>query len=75
LNISRYNLRASADRILGSTMHGPSLTVVAIGPRPGTDAQRLLKGLADQEGGTYHEEFVSDSPELLTSNKAMVVAP
>jgi hypothetical protein len=67
LNISLYNLRARAGDILGAEGHGPGLTIIGVAPRPGTMAERLLQGLADQQGGAYFvEQFDGDSP-LFTS--------
>jgi len=67
LNISAINLQAKARAILGPEGHGPGLTVVGVAPRLKAGAERLLQGLADQQGGTYQTEQFEDAGSLLTS--------
>jgi len=74
LNISQSDLDTKARSILGPEGHCPGLTIIGIGPRPNTEAKRLMEGLADQQGGTYHtEQFEGEG--LLTSNKSEVTTP
>jgi hypothetical protein len=67
LNISAFNLTAKARAILGPEGHCPSLTIVGIAPRSNTGDERLLQGLADQQGGTYGAEQFEGNTELVTS--------
>jgi hypothetical protein len=53
LNMTGAELLPKASRILGAPGACPALTIVAIAPRPHTDARRLLHALAEQQGGTY----------------------
>jgi len=74
LNISGIDLMTQARDILGPVGECPGLTVIGIGPRPNSEARQLLKGLADQQGGTYcSEQF--DDPELLTANRPASATP
>jgi len=67
LNISAFRLRTEARDILGPEGHGPDLTIVGVAPRPDAGAERLLQGLADQQGGTYVAEQPGSEAPLLTS--------
>jgi hypothetical protein len=67
LNITAFNLTAKARDLLGPEGHGPGLTIVGIAPRPNTGDERLLQGLADQQGGTYCAEQFDSNTELVTS--------
>lgn len=69
LNITPNDLMPKARDILGAKGHCPALTVVAISPRPNSDARLLLQGLAEQQGGTYLAEQPDGNAPLLTSNK------
>jgi hypothetical protein len=51
--MSAPELMARTRKILGEAGKGPALTVVSIAPRPGTNAERLLEDIADQQGGSY----------------------
>ena len=64
------NLAVQTRAILGPQGHGPDLTVVGIAPRPNAGDERLLQGLADQQGGTYQAEQFEAEPSLLTSASA-----
>jgi len=67
LNISAFNLATQARSILGPKEHCPDLTIVGIAPRSNTGDERLLQGLADQQGGTYGAEPIEGNTELVTS--------
>jgi hypothetical protein len=67
LNISAFNLAAKARSILGPEGHCPDMTIVGIAPRLNMGADRLLQGLADQQGGTYCAEQFEGNTELVTS--------
>lgn len=67
LNISAFNLAATARVILGPVGHGPTLTVIGIAPRSNTGDERLLQSLANQHGGTYCAEQFEGDTELVTS--------
>jgi hypothetical protein len=67
LNISAVNLTTRALGILGPKGHCPGLTIVGITPRSNTGDERLLQGLADQQGGTYRAEQFENKTSLLTS--------
>jgi hypothetical protein len=67
LNTTAFNLAAKARDILGPEGHCPNLTIVGIAPRANTGDERLLQGLADQQGGTYYVEQFESDPSLLTS--------
>lgn len=69
LNVSQTNLSADAHRFLGEPGHGPALNVIAICPRPATDAEQLLQGLADQQNGSYSAEQADTATALLTTGK------
>jgi hypothetical protein len=75
LNINQADLSADARRLLGEPGHGPALNVVAICPRPATDAERLLQELADQQNGNYSIEQASTATALLVAGKRDVAAP
>jgi uncharacterized protein with von Willebrand factor type A (vWA) domain len=68
LNMSKAELLPQVDRILGAPGQSPSLTVLAIGPRPNTDAREILRAVAAQQDGTY---LVGEGGNdgLLTFNK------
>ena len=53
LNMTAAELLPDVHRILGGNGTAPSFTVLAVGPRANTDAEKLLQELADQQGGTY----------------------
>lgn len=67
LNISAVKLLTKAQAILGSEKHGPSLSIIAVAPRPNTPAKQLLQGLANQEGGGYRALQVNTDASLLTA--------
>ena len=67
LNISAYNLATRARVILGPEKHCPSLTVIGVAPRPTTGDERLLEGLAEQQGGTYRAAEIGSGAELVSS--------
>jgi VWA domain-containing protein len=67
LNTTAFNLMSQALDILGPEGHCPGLTIVGIAPRANTADERLLQGLADQQGGTYGAEQVEGNAELVTS--------
>ena len=67
LNISAFNLAAKARAILGPQGHCPGLTVVGIAPRPTTGDERLLQGLAEQQGGAYRAEQFGGDAGMVTS--------
>jgi Mg-chelatase subunit ChlD len=67
LNTTAFNLMSQALDILGPEGHCPGLTIVGIAPRANTRDERLLQGLADQQGGTYCAEQFEDNTELVTS--------
>ncbi len=56
LNISIANLMLEAREILGGKGHGPSIEVIGMAPRVGTQDDRILQDLADQQGGSYRVE-------------------
>jgi len=56
LNISAFNLATQARDILGPEGHCLGLTIIGIAPRANAGDERLLQGLADQQGGSYHAE-------------------
>jgi hypothetical protein len=56
LNMTPSEILPKTAEILGPAGRSPLLTVVGIGPRPGTNASRLLHDLAEQQGGTYQAE-------------------
>jgi hypothetical protein len=66
LNISAMNLASQARAILGPEGHCPVLAVIGIAPRSNVGAERLLQGLADQQGGTYGAEQIAHV-DLVTS--------
>ncbi len=68
LNISAYNLTAKARDILGPMGRGPALTILGIAPRASQRADRLLQGLADEQGGTYAAEETEPVSELVTAS-------
>jgi hypothetical protein len=65
LNMSAPELMARTRKILGEAGKGPALTVVSIAPRPGTNAERLLEDIADQQGGSYMK--AAEGPVALIS--------
>ena len=67
LNMEGRELLPRALQILGPSGAAPRFDIVGIGPRPHTDAQRLLQSLADQEGGTYQTQ---ENETLATSSAA-----
>jgi hypothetical protein len=67
LNISAIKLRTKARGILGPQGHCPGLTIVGVAPRSDTGDERLLQGLADQQGGTYCAEQLEGNTDLVTS--------
>ena len=67
LNTTAFNLMPQALDILGPEGHCPGLTIVGIAPRANTGDERLLQGLADQQGGTYGAEQFEGNTELVTS--------
>ena len=78
LNISLTELLGNTASILGVDGQEPALSVVGISPRAGTDAERQLHALADQEGGSYVEEAPADGSNnspLMTSSQAQTVIP
>jgi hypothetical protein len=74
LNITAFHLAAQARQLLGPQEHCPSLTVIGIAPRPDTGAERLLQGLADEQGGTYCGEQ-NAAPELISSTSNVAREP
>ncbi len=71
LNISAVNLQTQARALLGPAEQSPNLTILGIAPRLGTGDNRLLQGLADQQGGSYQaEEFESETPLLTSTSSA-----
>jgi hypothetical protein len=67
LNISAYNLALRASAILGPKKHSPALTIIGIAPRPTTGDERLLEGLAEQQGGTYLAGKIGNDAEMVSS--------
>jgi len=59
LNISAYQLADKTRDLLGPEGHCPILTVIGIAPRVNKGADRLLQGLADEQGGTYCAEQIA----------------
>lgn len=72
LNISATSLTTKADGILGPKGHCPELTIVGIAPRSNTRDERLLQGLADQQGGTYLAEQFEGQTSLITSASSAI---
>jgi len=72
LNSPAFKLAADALSILGAKGHCPGLTIVGIAPRSNTGDERLLQGLADQQGGTYCTERFEDNTELVTSAAGVI---
>ncbi len=64
LNISGTDLMLQAREILGERGTGPSILILGIAPRTGTNADHLLQDLADLEGGTYEVEQTADETAL-----------
>ena len=56
LNTTSAELLPRAKQILGDKGSCPALTIVGIGPRPHTDAERLLHELVQQQGGRYESD-------------------
>ena len=69
LNMSEAELFPQVRRILGTAREGPALTIIAIAPRPDTDAKDILQDLAARQGGIYVLGQMGDVPDLLTSAK------
>jgi hypothetical protein len=67
LNTTAFNLMSQALDILGPEGHCSGLSIVGIAPRANTADERLLQGLADQQGGTYCAEQSESNTELVTS--------
>ena len=72
LNTTEVNLMTKARGILGAKGHCPGLTIVGIAPRLNTEAEQLLEGLADQQGGTYDAEDFDGNSELVTSASSVI---
>jgi len=72
LNSPAFKLAADALDILGAKGHCPGLTIVGIAPRSNTGDERLLQGLADQQGGTYRAEQFESETSLLTSASSVI---
>jgi hypothetical protein len=72
LNSPAFRLAADALSILGAKGHCPGLTIVGIAPRANTGDERLLQGLADQQGGTYCSEQFEGNTELVTSASSVI---
>jgi hypothetical protein len=72
LNMPAYVLSAKLRDILGSAGHGPALAIVGIAPREGQRAERLLQGLAEQQGGIYAAAQLGASTELVTSAVSVI---
>jgi len=71
LNISAVNLAIQARGILGPKGHCPGLIIVGIAPRSDAGDDRLLQGLADQQGGTYCAEQFEGNTDLVTSTAGL----
>jgi hypothetical protein len=72
LNTSEVNLMTKALGILGAKGRCPGLSIVGIAPRLNTEAEQLLEGLADQQGGTYDAEDFDGNSELVTSASSVI---
>jgi hypothetical protein len=68
LNMNGRELLSKSFQVLGAKGACPALTLLAIAPRPHTDAMRLLKGLAQQQGGIC--QTAPEIPALVTENPA-----
>jgi hypothetical protein len=66
LNIAPVDLLVFAHRVLGMPGQGPALTVIGISPRPNTRDLALLKGLAEQQGGTYVASEITDASVIVS---------
>ena len=75
LNMSASELLPQVHDILSRDGQAPAFTVFAVGPRPDTDAEKLLHELADQEGGTYQCLQGGSMTAALTPAPANVATP
>jgi hypothetical protein len=75
LNISAINLATKARAILGPEKHCPALTIIGIAPRSTTGDERLLQGLAHQQGGTYRAEKLGSNAAGLVTSSANATKP
>jgi len=69
LNTNLADLTNQARDILNPADHGPAITVIGISPRANTDAQVLLKSLANLTHGSYVTEESGGQTQLVTSAK------
>lgn len=74
LNTTAFKLATDAVNILGPEDHCPNLTIIGIAPRSDTRAEQLLQSLADQQGGTYMPEELSDA-KLMTASDTEARTP
>jgi hypothetical protein len=70
LNTTLAELMGKARSILVPDAHGPRLTVVGISPRPRTDADAMLKSLANLTGGRYVVQQTNEVTPVLTAQTA-----
>jgi hypothetical protein len=75
LNMDATDLLPRVRKIMGSTGQCPSLTIIAVAPRPQTKDQQLLQELAQQQGGTLQTSPNGDLTASLTPGNSDVGTP
>ena len=74
LNMDSSQLLPRALKILGRAGACPALTVLAIGPRPHTEAEHLLHELVQQQRGMYESDQDTDLTASLAAKGSSVAA-
>lgn len=75
LNTTETDLLSKAHELLGEPRSGPALTVLTIYPRPNTNAERLLQGLADLQNGNGRENHTIERTVLLKPVRNSATTP